>query len=320
SCRDLESLEFRISGAYPLAVVGKLDKLTALATTGDVTLGSASGDGTWPALRFLSLANSEIEDPEGLGDFLSALPKLQSLSLPDLQEMDVSGLAKCPELTVISLGDECHDPGAAGVGTLPHLSIALLNAKYGADEIAGLASSGRLGKVRIFRTGPSVDFTQLPQLRRLSMLGDQDAFEMASLKGIGRPFSLEATSLTEADLAALASVAGDLPITSLSLKFPNLATLEPLPALPQLAFLRLENQLVTFDQKITSLELSEKFPALKGVELSRLQNLETVTSGGPEALEEVFIHACDALTKVALPSGGKAHLKAVNCPKLKPGA
>lgn len=315
ACGELESLEARHSGEFPLAVAGKLKNLTTLVVSGDAELASATGKSDWALLRHLSFADAEITDPEALGAFLAGVPSLQSLILPDLQELEVAGLGQCRDLTALALGDECYDPDAAGIGALEKLSIALLNDLYDADELASLTEKGRFGKVRAFRTASGVDFARLPQLRLLMMLGDQDAFDMASLRGIGRPFALDAASLVEADLAGFAAVAADLRITSLTLRYPNVPALDPLPPLPDLAFLRLENQLVTFDQKITTLDFGTRFPGLRGIEVNRLQSLESLTLAG-DRLAEVFALSCDELTKISLPTSSAARVLAVRCPKL----
>ncbi|MCP5539522.1 MAG: hypothetical protein H7A52_05180 [Akkermansiaceae bacterium] len=296
---DLECLDVKTSGDFPLAIVSKLKSLKTLIVSGDATL--SGGSGGWPALRHLSLAPAEIEDPDALAEFLGRMPELESLELPDFTELNIAGLAQCPKLTALALGDDCHDPDAAGLGALENLTTVLLNARHGASEIAGLAAAGRFAKVRVFRTGVSCDFARLPRLRVLLLHGSRDEFEPGALAALAGPVELRLLSSTADDLAALAKVAPEMKVRFLTARFPNAETLDSLAAFAGLEILTLEDQLLTFENKLTAVDPG-KFPALRGFEMARMQNLAGVTLSPASKLEAFAAVACDALETVAAPA------------------
>ncbi|MCB1064535.1 MAG: hypothetical protein KDN20_16655 [Verrucomicrobiae bacterium] len=295
---ELEFLEIPVTGAFPLATCGKLKALRTLITDGDVTLEEGTKvDGGFPALRHLSLWESDLVDRGMMGAFLAMVPKLQSLVLPDFQEIEVNGLANCPELTAIDLGNECVDSSASGVGGLPKLSIALLNANYTAGEMSGLADGGKLAKVRVLRTAQRVDLAKVPSLKQLMLFGEQAGFPLSELAGFPSLPGLEIRGATDADIAALGAAGAKMVgLNSLILSFPMVTDLTPLATLPKLEWLRVSDQLLTFDQKLTTLDLSG-CAALRGIELERLQNL-TEISLGSSPLEAFTLRSCDEAASV----------------------
>lgn len=318
---ELEHLEAPHSGSYPMAECARLKRLRTLVTDGQVALGSVTREDSFPALRHLSLAGSDIEDGERLEAFLSLVPKLQSLALPDFHELELAGLAKCQDLTALELGDECLDPRAEGLGALPSLSIALLNASYGADEIADLAEQGRFDRVRVIRSAHPIDPDRVPALRRLVWHGGEDSPPLAGFAPLTSLPELELRGASDADLAALGEIAPNLAgLRSLALRFPVAEDLAPLSALPALEFLAVSDQLVTFDEKLTALNLSG-FNALRGLELERLQNLQEIDFGGEAgtvSLEALVVRSCDDLAAVrAAEAPGLEELVVANARRLR---
>ncbi len=290
---EIEHLEFPHSGVYPVADVAALKNLRSLIADGEFGL----GEGAFPALRHLSLRNCELGNTGMLTGFLAKLAGLQSLALPDFQELDVVGMAQCPDLTVIELGDECLDSSAAGLGALQRLSIALLNDHYPPEVLTERVASGDWAGLRMLRAMDPVDLSSLPQLRRLRLRGDEDRVSLGTWRGLTAVTDLTLESASESYLAALAGLAPSLSnLESLTLRFPNAADLSVVAKLPALEWLTVTDQLVTFEQKLTTLDLSP-LGSLRGVELSRLQNLDTLHLGN-SALEAVFLRSCDALASL----------------------
>ncbi|MCB1232951.1 MAG: hypothetical protein KDN19_22090, partial [Verrucomicrobiae bacterium] len=299
-CDALEYFEAPYSGEFPITTLSKLESLTTVVGKGDVNLSALSNaEAPFPKLRHLSLGDVEFEEVGSLPDFLGKLPNLQSLSLPDFVEMDVTGIARCPQLTAVELGNDCLDNGAQGIAALGSLSIALLNPHYTATEISGLSEKGAFAKVRVLGVSQPVSADQVPQLRELRLTGDQASFPPSGLSSFPKLPALEIEFATEADLAALAQAGPSLAaLKSLTLTAPKVTDLTPLAALPAMQSLVVSDQLVTFEEKLTRIDLGG-CQALKGVELVRLQNLETVELGAatPHA---IAIRACTQLATVKI--------------------
>lgn len=290
---EVELLEFPQTGTFPVDTVGRLKGLRTLVADGDFRL----DEGAFPALRHLSLRNCELENGGMISEFLAKLPGLQSLELPDFQELDVSGMAQCPDLTAIRLGNECFDPSSAGLGALKHLSIALLNGDYPADALAARIDSGEWSGLRALGAEGPVDLSPLPQLRQLRLRGSEDSTSLADWTGLSAVADLTIENASDTDLAALGEVAPALTgLKSLTLRFPNVIDLSGVAKLPALEWLAVSDQLMTFEQKLTALDLSP-CGALRGVELARLQNLESLSLGAA-ALEAVLVRSCDGLTSL----------------------
>jgi len=304
SCDALEYFEVPYSGEFPMSTLGGLEKLATLICDGEVDLESVAAEGDpFPSLRHLSLAESEIEGTGALTVFLEKLPKLQSLALPDFVEMDVTGIAQCPELTAIELGNDCLDHGAQGVSALTSLTIALLNPHYTSDEIAALAESGAFAKVRKLGVSQVFDFGKAPLLAELHLAGDQAGFSLDQLASLPDLPSLVLDFSTDADLQALSQAGPSLlGLKSLVLQSPNVIDLAAVASLPALENLVVRDQLVTFEQKLTGIDLS-KYGRLKGLELTRLQNLTEVDLGGI-GLQALTIRSCTELTTVTTSDTG----------------
>ena len=316
---SVEFLDLQSSTAFPLKEAARLKSLRTLIVQGKVQLADAAEESLWPSLRHLSLAEVEIEDPDQLEAFFTGLNDLESLSLPHEITLNIACLANSPKITVLALGDECHDPGATGLSALKNLTTVLLNRRYDPVDLAPLVTSGHLAKVRVFRTAHPVAFGQLPDLKTLLLTGGLDTFEISAIKDAPALVDLRVVSLTEKDLQDLSSVGAELGIRSLSLNFPNCASLAPLSALPKLEFLSVQDQLVTFDEKLESMDTTA-FPALQGIELTRLQNLGSVTLSAPAEsnLGALAIKSCGALTRItaAKPLPRLRDLLLANCDSL----
>ena len=316
SCDSLEYFEVPYSGDFPLETLGGLPHLRTLIADGELDLESA--DSAFASLRHLSLADAEIEGAGALTAFLGKAAGLQSLIFPDYQEIDVTGIAQCAELTALSLGNECLDHGAKGVSALNALTIALLNAHYTAAEIANLAGDGRFAKVRTLGVSHVFDFSQAPFLREVHLTGDQVGFPLSRLSQLPKLSGLVLYFASDADLEGLEEAGPNLlSLKSLTLQSPNVVDLSPLTGLPALERLSVRDQLVTFEQKLVEIDLSE-CARLRQLELTRLQNTTRVATGAAP-LTALLLRSCAELTRIeAEPGDSLTELVIDNCRNLNP--
>ncbi len=297
-CDALEYFEVPDSGEFPMDTLGGLENLRTLIGDGEVNLEAiAAKDAPFPALRHLSLAACEIEGAAALPAFLEKLPKLQSLALPDFVEMDVTGIARCPELTVIELGNDCLDHGAQGISALGALTIALLNPHYTAAEVAALAEKGTFAKIRKLGISQAFDFGKAPSLVELHLEGDQAGFPLSGLTSLPELPALVLEFPTDADLSGLSQAGPDLlGLKSLVLRSPKVIDVAPLSNLPALEHLVVRDQLVTFEEKLTRIDLTG-CANLKSLELTRLQNLAELDLGSV-TLSALILRSCTDLATV----------------------
>lgn len=318
TCESLEFFEVPYSGEFPLSTLGDLPKLHTLIADGDVDLEST--DSEFASLRHLSLADAEIEGAAAMTAFLGKAAGLRSLILPDFQEIDVTGIAQCTELSALSLGNECLDHGAKGASALDSLTVALLNPHYTSEEISLLAREGRFAKVRTLGVSQVFDFSQAPLLRELHLAGDQAGFPLGQLSQLPKLPSLVLNFASDADLSALGEAGPNmLGLKSLTLQSPNVFDLSPLAGLPALERLSVRDQLVTFEQKLEEIDLSG-CSRLRKLELTRLQNT-THVSTGTLSLSAMIFRSCSELIQVeADPGDSLTELVIDNCRNLKPAA
>ena len=316
----MEYLDLESSTDFPIREASGLKSLRTLLVQGKVTLADGIRDSAWPSLRHLSLDEVEIEDPDQLEAFFAGTGELESLSLPHEITMNIACLASAPKLTVLALGDECHDPGATGLTSLKNLTTVLLNHRYDPVDLAPLVTAGHLAKVHTFRTAHPVPFEQLKSVKTLLLTGGLDTFDISAIKDAPSLVDLRVISLTEKELQDLSVIGPELGIKSLALQFPSCADLAPLSTLPKLEFLSVQDQLVTFEEKLVSLDTAA-FPALRGIELTRLQSLESVTLSAPAepTLGALAVKSCNALTQAtaAKPLPQLKELLLANCDGLQ---
>ncbi|MCF6312705.1 MAG: hypothetical protein L3J39_09670 [Verrucomicrobiales bacterium] len=319
SLKELECLDITQTGDFPLGDVSALKSLTTLVADGNVTLGPAIGDSAWPSLRYLSLQRADIEDADKFGDFVAGLPELESLALPDENEMNVKGLVNCPKLSVLRLGDECYDPQVAGLKGLKQLRTVWLSETYNASELVALAEEGLFAKVTSLKTHVELPFSKLPLLSHLNLTGDQDDLDMGVIASIPDLRHLEVAKLSEDDLQALQTRAADLKkLSSLSIRFPRITGLTPLAKLPALRYLRVYEQFGSSEQDLKEVDVSG-FPALQGLTLIQLQNLAGLkVAGGASSLQAISIRQCGELKSVSATGlvGSLAELVIANCESL----
>ena len=298
--KELEYLDITQTGDFPLGGVSQLKSLTTLVADGNVTFGSAIGDSAWPSLRHLSLRRVDIEDAEKFGDFIAGLPELESLVLPDENELNVKGLSQCPKLTSLSLGDECYDPQVVGLKELKQLRTVLLSETYNSSEIITQAEAGLFEKVATLKTHVNMPFAKLPLLTSLHLTGDQDSMDMSTIAGIKGLEDLHVKMMSDDDVLALQGSAADLQgLVSLSVNFPRFSNLTPLAKLPALKYLTVKEQFGTSEEDLKAVDVSG-FPALQGLKLVQLQSLETVkVAGGQSPFAAVNARKCAALTSIA---------------------
>ncbi|NOX98802.1 MAG: hypothetical protein GXP30_03570, partial [Verrucomicrobia bacterium] len=208
--KELEYLDITQTGDFPLGGVSQLKSLTTLIADGNVTFGSAIGDSAWPSLRHLSLQRVNVKDAEKFGDFIAGLPELESLVLPDENELNVKGLSQCPKLTSVSLGDECYDPQVAGLAELKNLRTVLLSETYNSSEIVAQAEAGLFEKVMTLKTHVNMPFDKLPLLTNLYLTGDQDSMDLSVIAGIKGLENLHVKMMGEDDVRALGGSAASL--------------------------------------------------------------------------------------------------------------
>lgn len=316
SLKELEYLDITMTGDFPLAGVAQLKNLTTLVADGNVTLGAATGESAWPALRCLSLQRADIEDGGKFGDFIGGLPELESLALPDENELNVKGLNQCPKLTALRMGDECYDPQAAGLQSLERLRTVFLSPTYNSSEISPLVEAGLFGKVLTLKTHVQMDFSKMPLLSSLAIRGDQDDLDMTLIAGIAELTNLHVEMLSEEDVQALQEVASALKkLSALSLRFPRCSSVSPLAKLPALKYLTVKEQFGSSEQDLVSFDVSA-FSALQGLNLLQLQNLETVKlPGGQSSLKAAVFRMCGALKSVSSddPAQNLTELCLANC-------
>lgn len=316
SLKDLEYLDITMTGDFPLGGVSQLKNLSTLVADGDVSLGPAMGDSAWPALRRLSLERADIEDAAKFSDFLAALPELESLALPDENELNVKGLGQCPKLSVLKLGDECYDPQVAGLQGLKQLRTVFLSKTYNRSEIVAQAEAGLFEKVMTLKTHVEIPFQKTPLLTNLHLTGDQDDMNLSVLAGVPELENLHVEMLAEDDVRTLQEIAESLKnLTTLNLRFPRCADITPLAKLPSLKYLTVEEQFGTSEQDLTAVDTSG-FPSLQGLNLIQLQNLETVKlAGGQGSPSAVAVRSCGALKTVTAdePPQNLAELCFANC-------
>ena len=298
--KDLEYLDITMTGDFPLSGVSQLKSLNTLVADGNVTLGSATGDSAWPALRRLSLQRVDIEDAEKFGDFIAGMPELESLVLPDENELNVKGLAQCPKLTALRLGDECYDPQVAGLKDLKQLRTVLLSQTYNSSEIVAQADAGLFKKVMTLKTHVDMPFAKLPLLTSLHLKGDQDGLDLSVIAGIPELANLHVEMLSQDDVQALqGSAAGLKKLVSVSVRFPRCSDITPLAKLPALNYLTMKEQFGVSDEDLTAIDVSG-FASLQGLKIVQLQSLETVkVAGGQSPFRAVTLRKCGALTELS---------------------
>ncbi|MFK5923408.1 MAG: hypothetical protein QM496_14620 [Verrucomicrobiota bacterium] len=296
SLKELEYLDITMTGDFPLGDVSRLKSLTTLVADGDVSLGPATGESAWPALRRLSLQRADIEDADKFGDFIAGLPELESLALPDENEMNVKGVAACPKLSVLRLGDECYDPQVAGLKELKQLRTVFLSGTYNGSEVVALADGGLFAKVTTLKTHVEMPFSKLPLLSNLYLTGDQDDLDMAILAGIAGLTNLEVQMMSSDDVQALQSSAANLKkLSMLSVRFPRCPDIAALAKLPALKYLKVYEQFGTSEQDLTALNVTA-FATLQGLDLQQMQSLQSVkVAGGGSVLSAVSIRKCGEL-------------------------
>ncbi len=319
SLKDLEYLDITLTGEFPLGDVSQLKNLTTLVADGNVSLAAAMGDSAWPALRRLSLERADIEDAANFSDFLAALPELESLALPDENELNVRGLGQCPKLSVLRLGDECYDPQVAGLGGLKQLRTVFLSKTYNRSEIVAQAETGLFEKVLTLKTHVEMPFQKLPLLTSLYLTGDQDDMDLSVLAGIPELANLHVKMLAEEDVRALQENATDLKkLATLTLRFPRCQDITPLARLPSLKYLSVAEQFGTSEQDLATVDASG-FPTLRGLHLAHLQNLETVKlAGGQSSPAAVAARSCGALESITTGQTPQnlSELSLANCQQL----
>lgn len=314
--KELEYLDITMTGDFPLGGVSQLQNLTTLVADGDVSLGQATGGSSWPALRRLSLERADIEDAAKLSDFLAGLPELESLALPDGNELNVKGMGQCPKLSALKLGDECYDPQVAGLQSLKQLRTVFLSKTYNRSEIVAQTDAGLFEKVMTLKTHLEIPFQKVPLLTSLYLTGDQDDMSLSALAGIPGLANLHVEMLAGNDALALREIAASLKnLTALNLRFPRCPDITPLAKLPSLKYLAVEEQFGTSEQDLTAIDTSG-FPSLQGLNLVQLQNLETVKlAGGQNPIGAVAARSCGALKTVTAdePPRNLAEVCLANC-------
>lgn len=299
SLKELEYLDITMTGDFPLGGVSKLEKLTTLVADGNITFGSAIGDSAWPSLKRLSLERADIEGPEKFSEFLAGVPELESLSLPDENELNVKSLGQCPKLTALRLGDECYDPQVAGLKELKQLRTVFLSQTYNSSEIIAVAEMGLFGKVMTLKTHVEMPFSKMPLLTNLHLTGDQDNMDLSVIAGIPGLENLHIEMMSEDDVQALQGSAAEFKrLASLSVKFPRCPDFSPLANLPALKYLKINDQFGSSEQDVIILDVS-RFIALQGLKLVQLQNLEAIKiPGGQSPFKAVNARKCGALTSI----------------------
>lgn len=297
--KELEYLDITQTGDFPLGGVSQLKSLTTLVADGNVTFASATGDSAWPSLRHLSLQRADIEDAEKFGDFIAGLPELESLVLPDENELNVKGLSQCPKLVSLSLGDECYDPQVAGLKELKQLRTVLLSETYNSSEIVALAEAGLFANVMTLKTHVNLPFEKMPLLSNLYLTGDQDSMDLSVIAGIDGLENLHVKMMSEDDVRALQrSAAGLKKLAALSVRFPRCQDVTPLAKLPSLKYLTVKEQFGSAEEDLKVVDVSG-FPALQGLKLVQLQSLETIKlAGGQSPLAAIYARKCGALTSI----------------------
>ena len=300
---ELEFLDVRCSGDWPLGACAGLKGLTTLLVDGDVQLASASGSGSFPVLRHLSLEKAGIDDPGQFEAFASQLSALNSLSLPNEASVNLAALANCPELSLLSLGDECGDPLAKALSALSKMTVLLMKDNYSSEEIGKLVDVGHFSKLRTLGMGPRVTVppSKFPQLRELWVKArggaiddaEDETVDFAALSLPKDLAHLQVSNATAVDLAAVAAMSGAQQLNSVVLRYPSIVDVKALEGLNGLLWLRIEDQLVTAEEKLETLDVSG-FGGLRGLRLLRLQNLASLLPGAP-SLEGLSIRSCSEL-------------------------
>jgi len=294
---ELEMLDVRCSGSWPFAECASLEALTTLIVDGDVTLGAAIKEGAYPALKHLSLVDAEIDDPDSFRDFAAQLGELNSLTLPDDYPLHLGGLTSCPNLTTLDLGSECGDPGTTALATMKSLTTLLMKRNYRPADLEPLINDGHFDKLRTLRDYQGLPFANFPQLRDLHVKGNEDeGVDLGSLELPENVTHLRVRNPNPADLTALGAIGAGLKIEALTLTYPSVADVGALATLPSLAWLTIEDQLATLDQKMEALD-SSALPYLRGLSLLRLQNLTSLKPAGP-LLEALSVRSCSELKRV----------------------
>lgn len=294
---ELELLDVRCSGDWPLADCASLEALTTLIVDGDITLGSAIKDGAFPALKHLALGKAEIDDPDSFRDFSAQLVELNSLTLPDDHPLHLGGLIACPNLTVLDLGSECGDPDSEALATMNNLTTLLMKRNYRPADLDPLIDRGHFAKLRALRDYQALPFASFEQLRELHIKGNEDdGVDLGALKLPSNVTHLRIRNPNLDDLAALGTIGTELGIQSLTLTFPSITDLDALATLPSLSWLTIEDQLATLEHKMETLDTSA-LPVLRGLNLLRLQNLTTLKPTGP-MLKALSVRSCSELKRI----------------------
>ena len=294
---ELELLDVRCSGNWPLAECASLEALTTLVIDGDVTLSSAIKDGAFSALKHLSLVDAGIDDPDSFRDFTAQLGELNSLTLPDDHPLHLGGLISCPNLTSLDLGSECGDPDTQALASMKNLTTLMMKRNYRPADLDPLIAQGHFARLRTLRDYQGLPFASFPLLRDLGVKGNEDeGVDLGRLKLPDSVTHLRIRNPNLDDLNALSAIGADLQIRSLTLTAPSITDLDALTTLPSLAWLTIEDQLSTLEQKLETLDTSA-LPALKGLSLLRLQNLTTLKPAGP-ALTALSVRSCSELMRI----------------------
>ncbi len=293
---ELELLDVRCSGGWPLAECASLEALTTLIVDGDVTLSSSIKDGAFSALKHLSLVEAGIDDPDSFRDFTAQLVELNSLTLPDDHPLHLGGLVSCPEVTALDLGNECGDPETQALATMENLTTLLMKRNYRPADLQPLITQGHFDKLRTLRDYQGLSFASFPQLRDLHVKGNEDeGVDLGTLKLPKNVTHLRVRNPNLDDLAALGEIGAGLGVQSLTLTFPSIADIDALATLPSLSWLTIEDQLSTLEQKMETLDTAA-LPSLRGLSLLRLQNLTTLKPTG-RMLKALSVRSCSELSR-----------------------
>jgi len=294
---ELELLDVRCSGSWPLAECSSLDALTTLIVDGDVALSSATREGAFPALKHLSLVKAGIDDVDSFRDFTAQLSELNSLTLPDDYALHLGGLASCPNVTALDLGSECGDPDAEALATMKNLTTLMMKRNYRPAELEPLITQGHFAALRTLRDYQALPFSNFPLLRELQVKGNEDeGVDLGSLNLPDTVTHLRVRNPNLDDMKALGGLGAQFDVQSLTLIYPSIADLEQLAALTSLMWLTIEDQLSTLEQKMETLDTSA-LAALRGLSLLRMQNLTTLKPAG-STLEGLSVRSCSELRQI----------------------
>jgi len=142
-------------------------------------------------------------------------------------------------------------------------------------------------------------FSKMPLLTSLHLTGDQDDMDLSVLGGIAGLDNLHVEMMSEDDVNSLQGSAAELKmLVALTIHFPRCSDITPLAKLPALKYLKVYDQFGSSEQDVKTVDVSG-FPALQGLNLVQLQNLEAINiAGGQSAALAVNVRKCGALTAI----------------------